>query len=259
MPYQFNQVTEIYSRELGTSAPARILDTTANVGCDTIQFKRMYPGAHVTAVEIDKRTATLLGRNMAKLARVVGRSPQALNPPVETRHMDCLEYLKAADCPRADLVYFDIPWGGPEYYRAPSMKLVLSGLPLGDTVGRTLAKVSPLVVVKMPVNADVKEFQEAVGAHVSAAYSMYDVEKPKGNRKGKIAYRLVFARLVEQKEAPPTPVEPLQVTSSRESEAPAPAPKERQPDRPLNEAPPPQTEIQLPVGLKGVEGAPVHQ
>lgn len=76
------------------------------------------------------------------------------------------------------------------------MLLRLSGRPLGDVVGAALAGNMTLVVVKVPVNADMKEFMGAVGNHTKhgADYQSHDVVKPKGNSKGAIAYRLVFVR-----------------------------------------------------------------
>jgi hypothetical protein len=199
MPYQMDQVAAIYAAEV-EAPPATILDATANVGCDTIQLSRMYPGAAITSVEIDPETAALLRFNMAHLADVLGRK---VDRPVATVGGDCVELLAGGH--QADLVYFDIPWGGPEYYKAPSMRLALNGRPLGDIVGMVLTHNAPLVVVKAPVNADMKEFMGAVGNHAKhgADYRSHDVVKPKGNSKGAIAYRLVFVRAL------PPPLPPL--------------------------------------------------
>ena len=186
LPYQFEQTTEVYQRELRT-APSRVIDATANIGCDTIHFRRMYPGAHITSIEIEQNTAKLLANNMTKISRILGREATA----PETRNCDCVEYL--ATGARADLVYFDPPWGGPEYYKAQSMKLTLGGRPLGKVVGETLAQNTPVVVAKVPVNLDLEDFKSSTG--VKATYASYDIRKPSANAKGPIAYRLLFIRL----------------------------------------------------------------
>jgi len=186
MPYQMDQVAAIYASELKTP-PAIVLDATANVGCDTIQFCKMFPEAAVTSVEINVEVSELLKRNMTHLASILGR--RAVRP-VTVLNGDCVQLL--ARGLRADLVYFDVPWGGPEYYKAPSMRLMLSGRSLGDIVGETLAGNTPLVVVKVPNNADMKEFMETASSHVEhgADFRAHNIVKPKGA----VAYRLVFVR-----------------------------------------------------------------
>jgi hypothetical protein len=189
MPYQIPQVTDIFTQEVGPP-PSVVIDATANVGCDTINFRRMWPSATITALEVDAPTHHLLQQNMDNLDRVLSVKGVA---PVTTVNVNCVAYLSAS-ATKADLVYFDIPWGGPEYYKAPSMKLVLDGRPLGEIVRQCLTNVSPLVVIKVPVNADMEEFRDAMTT-VAARFSIHDVVKPKGNIKGNVAYRLVFARL----------------------------------------------------------------
>jgi hypothetical protein len=177
LPRQMDDVERAYATEL-KHAPASILDATANVGCDAIQFRRMYPAAEITAVEVDAPTAATLRANMASLPAVLapglapGLPPGSGEPPGPTAHApraaggtpaavapitvlegDCVSVLEAGR--RADLVYFDPPWGGPEYYRAAALHLELSGRPLGEVVGAALARNAPLVVVKAPFNADV--------------------------------------------------------------------------------------------------------
>ena len=196
MPYQMGQVAAIYAAEVG-APPATILDATANVGCDTIQFCRMYPAAAVTSVEIDPGIAALLRHNMARLPSVLGRR---VDRPVAVLNGDGVELL-LAEGPQVDLVYFDPPWGGPEYYKSPLVRLTLNGRPLGDIVGAALALgKAGLAVVKAPANADMAEFLAAVaaraerGAKATVTSSAHEILKPKGNRRGAVAYRLVFVR-----------------------------------------------------------------
>jgi site-specific DNA-adenine methylase len=42
---------------------------------------------------------------------------------------DCVVFLQ--ECPRADFVYFDPPWGGTEYQDHARMALTLSDQPVG--------------------------------------------------------------------------------------------------------------------------------
>jgi len=197
MPYQMAQVVAIYAAEVGEAPPATILDATANVGCDTIQFCKMFPAAAVTSVELDPGVAELLRHNMARLASVLGRR---VDRPVAVLNGDGVELLLASRH-QVDLVYFDPPWGGPEYYKSPLVRLTLNGRPLGDIVGAALAHGNAgLVVVKAPANADMAEFLAAVaaraerGPRATVTATAHEILKPKGNRRGAVAYRLVFVR-----------------------------------------------------------------
>jgi hypothetical protein len=126
---------------------------------------------------------------MARLGEIIG-VPDVT--PVETAHADCVTYL--AHAAPVDLIYFDAPWGGPDYYMIPALRLVLSGESLGSVVGRALAAAAALIVVKMPPNADLDEFEAAVCPRAAATFRYHDVLKPWGGKKGNIAFRLAFVR-----------------------------------------------------------------
>lgn len=185
MPDHVAQVAAAYEAELGAGwAPRHIIDATANVGCDALNFRRMYPGAAVTAIELDPATAAALARNAAalgggRLAAVCG---------------DAAAYLAADPPPQADLVYYDPPWGGPGYQAAGPLRLALGGQPLGDVVGRALRGVAGLAVVKAPATADLDDLYAAVRRHGGADFAVRDVRKARRNARGAVAFRLVFAR-----------------------------------------------------------------
>lgn len=194
MPFQFDQVAAAYAAEVG-QPPLAAIDATANIGCDTIQLRRSFPGARITAIERDPATAACLAANMANLGRIIGGDPA----PVEAVAADCVEYLGLGPEPResapaADLVYFDPPWGGPDYHKALALDLYLSGAHIGDVAGRALRRTAPLVVVKLPGNVNLAGLQERVSAIAPATFSVRDVIKSGGDRKGDVAFRLVFVR-----------------------------------------------------------------
>lgn len=191
MPYHFEQVSRIYKEEMGGSAPQSIVDATAHIGCDTIHFRRMFPRAQITAVEIDPSIARILKTNMVAMPSIIG---QADPEPVVVRAMDAIQYL-VDDPETIDLVYFDPPWGGPEYLQESSITLMVNDQPLGLVLGRIISERIPLIVVKMPVNVDLAEFKKGVSARVPVNYKLHNVVRPKKNRKGAIAYRLLFVRI----------------------------------------------------------------
>src|SRR5258708_6810336 len=53
----------VYYFETNSARPS-IIDAGAHIGLATLYFKKMYPGAHVTAIEPNPRTFPLLEKNV---------------------------------------------------------------------------------------------------------------------------------------------------------------------------------------------------
>ncbi len=103
-----------------------------------------------------------------------------------------------------DLVYFDPPWGGPDYQQKTSkLVLFLDDKPVSAVAGLTLRNVARLVVVKTPVTVDPEELRAGIAAAAEIdpsllSVTVHDVLKPVANAKGAVAYNLwFFRRLLE--------------------------------------------------------------
>lgn len=80
----------------------------------------------------------------------------------------CGDYLELRDTLKQDVVFFDVPWGGPEYYKDPHLQLKLDNQHLASVIHdlyyRRHATGTKHVVVKTPFNFDVGDMREKLGA-----------------------------------------------------------------------------------------------
>lgn len=124
-----------------------ITDATANVGGNTLSFAKHF-GA-VNAIEINPLACQALRNNI----EVYGVAAK-----VQVRNAD---YLQVANELSQDIIFFDPPWGGPDYWKEDSIMLELSGKPLYEVINELTNK-PKLVVLKVPKNFAFKEFMERV-------------------------------------------------------------------------------------------------
>ncbi len=185
LPYQLESVRDFFRSVLPPLPGLKIIDATAHIGCDTCNFAWLYPGADITAVEVDPLVYGALLSNVVRLGRILARDV----PPVRAVNADCLEYLKGLAAP-VDLVYFDPPWGAGwhETRGLEIASLDIGGRSLAEVVGETRSASASTVVVKIPCNLVVDSFVAGIKAvFPMASLEVKDILKPK---KG-IAYRLV--------------------------------------------------------------------
>lgn len=218
LPWALRETSSVFREEcraLGRNVlgrGARIVDATANIGCDAVNFCRMFPGAQVTAVEINPATAVQLCQNASpegparyfrrsRLLETLERHAAGELPPIEVVQADCVEYL--SNCGRVDLVYFDPPWceqldvgaaPGAAASARPQRRanLELGGRPLSAIAGETLRNNAPLIVVKVPPEYGSAQLSEEISSAFGGPVDVraYDIHKPRGDT----AYRLMFVR-----------------------------------------------------------------
>lgn len=165
-PYHLAQVQKCLTN---IKKPTSILDATAHVGCDTLNFHIMYPSAKITSVELDPKIAMMLQHNVGSFATVICN--------------DCINIFNLGK--KYSLVYLDPPWGGPDYQKHKLLRLEVSGIPLGKLVVALLKSIAPLVVLKLPINFDQEEFKSHF--HTTIKCQIFDIFK---NSKKDTAYRL---------------------------------------------------------------------
>lgn len=195
----------IFAAELppGPGGPRRIIDATGNVGCDTLLFRHLYPTAVIDVIELDAATFACLQRNtreqvVRRVLALRGGTMSDGDEHITAHHASCVSVLAAMACTGdvADLVYFDPPWGGPDYQQKATLVLRLDAEPVSAIAGRALRDVAPFVVLKAPVNADADELLAGIAVELGGApeVTCHDVHKPAYNAKGSVAYRLWFFR-----------------------------------------------------------------
>lgn len=163
------QVASFLQRELPPSIIRTIIDGTAHIGCDTLNFALAYPKAHITAVDIDSLSFGCLDLNIKTFFRYEFQREQftlvkddflnVVKTFGEDESRASIPHAVVSPQRRVDLVYLDPPWGGPDYYKKQRLMLYLSDIPVYSIVDDIFSRnVSDKVLLKVPKNFDVIEF-----------------------------------------------------------------------------------------------------
>jgi hypothetical protein len=101
---------DFFKKHLGSLKSLTILDGTGNVGGDTILFGLNFK--HVDSIELDEENFKALKHNVGlyKLTNV------------DLHHGDTTKLFEKF---KTDVVYFDPPWGGPDYKKKKELDLFL--------------------------------------------------------------------------------------------------------------------------------------
>ena len=189
LPYQVPQVVSVL-REIMKGVNCRlIIDATAHIGCDTINLARTFPSANIVSLENNPHTFKLLTSSIA----AISMSTKLDRHRFKSIHTDATKFFLTDDYQRsmgntkADLIFFDPPWGGSDYRKEPKVQLSLSGKPISDIINEILTKgISDLVILKAPSNFDIDGFTP----FVAGTFSKYPIVKTYGRNKGEVVYNL---------------------------------------------------------------------
>ena len=143
-PKDAKQIEQFINKHIGGKNLA-ILDGTANVGGDVINFGLNPNVARVVAIEINPDTFAMLENNI----RVYG-----LEKKIQAIHGNSLDIIgKCADGEHFDILFLDTPWGGTSYKTQKFLDLEMSGKKLADVVSMA-QKCSNIdnIILKIPFN-----------------------------------------------------------------------------------------------------------
>jgi hypothetical protein len=159
---QLPQVRLFLKRTLPEYLISRVLDATAHIGCDTLNFAFAYPHSVITAIELDSSIFNVLCSNVS-----------IYFPDFNRFHLingDCVSYFRLAlasiHCldfsnTHYDLVYLDPPWNGKQYINFEKYMLYLSRIPIYIIVKEILQNhISPRVLLKVPRNFHFNKFND---------------------------------------------------------------------------------------------------
>jgi len=176
MDYQMPQVKAVFLSILGSAN--YIVDATAHIGGDAIHLSQIYPMSRILAIDIDPNAITCLLTNVKALAD---------SSRFDIVLADSVKYISDNN-PKADLYYFDPPWGGPSYMNQRKVYLYLGDVRIVDVVNYVLENgLTNHVVVKVPRNFAYSEFKE----HLRGVCEMHLIRKLQ--KRGSVAYGLVHA------------------------------------------------------------------
>lgn len=181
LPHHIKLVNAAFKSEIDDANI--ILDATAHIGVDSLNFINMYPNCQLTAIEINQNTANILARNLTNADSILGK--QVINRPV-VMIGSCISYLDSYTGPNFDFIYFDPPWGGPNYKDIKNLELELDNNPISYIIPWIFNKgVTRRVVVKLPKNADIQAIQVQLSS-LRTDIKLYDIQN----------YYLLFVHLL---------------------------------------------------------------
>jgi len=147
MPWQVMAVRNILYELIPPRDNIRILDATANIGVDSINFSLMYPNSRVYSCEIVPKIYLKLVNNTSAYSNI------------KTIFGDFVSLLQTMERGEFDVIYIDPPWGGRDYKNRVIDNLYLSvdnadpTRKLTAVLTRILYKqITSVVVVKVPNN-----------------------------------------------------------------------------------------------------------
>ena len=121
-----------------------ITDANGNVGGDTILFGMNFK--KVNSIEIDSLHCEILKNNINVY-------------DLKNINIICDDYIKIKDNLKQDIIYFDPPWGGPDYKYKKTIDLFLSKINIIDITNK-LINSTKYIVIKVPKNYNFKNLKK---------------------------------------------------------------------------------------------------
>lgn len=144
LPFQIYQVRKFIHRYV--KDPKVIIDGTSHIGCDAVNLAQMYPGSDIHPYEIDPDVYKILIRNLQYYSSKYKWDYFRFKPTNQSFTQNISEL------PKADLVYLDPPWGGPDYKNKKELSLELSGIQVQYLIKDILDTKVKHVILKTPFN-----------------------------------------------------------------------------------------------------------
>ncbi len=158
-PNDANRIAEII-RSYIPKKNATITDATANMGGVTMAFSDFFD--KVNAIEIVPFHCKILENNI----KVYGTQDKI--------KIFCDDYIDIADKLENDVVFFDPPFGGPDYKNAIVMDLFLDNISIAD-IAKYLLDRKLVVAVRVSFNYDIKKLVK-----LTEKSDIYVFNKPNG-------------------------------------------------------------------------------
>ena len=141
---------------------ATITDANSNMGGATLAFTNYFE--HVNAVEIVPFHCKILENNI----KVYGATSKV--------SIHCVDYLDIGDKLEQDVVFFDPPWGGPDYKKKLLMDMYLDNIAISDIIKNLLRNSSiKVIAIRVPFNYDFKKLLE-----LTEKSHIFSFKKPNG-------------------------------------------------------------------------------
>ena len=139
-------------------ANSTVTDANACIGGNTMSFAKHFK--EVNAIEINKERFAMLQHNsgLLNLDNIVFHNKDFVDILTKAcMHEKGLE--KSNDFPTQDIMFFDPPWGGPDYIKKDKVSLFLSDVDITD-VCKKAANFTKYIALKVPLNFALKDFKK---------------------------------------------------------------------------------------------------
>jgi predicted RNA methylase len=183
MPWHIEQVSNLIKLETKNIKVNKIVDCNAHIGVDTILFRLLFPNTNITAIELNELTYSILINNINNINLITNQT----NKSIEPLNIDCLDYIFYNE---VDIMYFDPPWGGPNYNEIADINLYLSGYELTEIISDVFLVYNCLIIIKLPRNIDIYNYKQKFNNHYFKTYNIY-------TKNNKISYILAFIKKLE--------------------------------------------------------------
>jgi 16S rRNA G966 N2-methylase RsmD len=161
-PLDSDKIAKIIRGFIPPNENATITDATANMGGATLAFSNYFN--HVNAVEIIPFHCKILTNNI-KVYRAENKVK-----------VHCNDYLDIGNTLEQDVVFFDPPWGGPDYKNLELMDMYLDNIMIGDIIKSLIdKKKTKIIAIRVPFNYDFKKLLE-----LTEKSYVYSFKKPNG-------------------------------------------------------------------------------
>ena len=139
-----------------------ITDANANMGGATLAFTNYFD--KVNSIEIIPFHCKILENNI----KVYDASNKV--------KVHCMDYLDVGDKLDQDAIFFDPPWGGPDYKNKEIMDMYLDNISISDIIKSLIDKKKiKVIAIRVPFNYDFKRILE-----LSEQSHVFSFRKPDG-------------------------------------------------------------------------------
>lgn len=172
-PRVANEIVEGIKRELNIEdlSDLVITDATGGVGGDVIRFAKSFKFVNVT--ELNETHCDIIKNNVAQYKLI------------HKVKLYCGDFHEFKENIKQDIIYFDPPWGGPDFKKKNYVELFLGPINIVDLANEYVDKVK-LVVIKVPPNYLLEDLQKRT------KFKKMFVKKIKRKRDGVVKVVIIY-------------------------------------------------------------------
>ena len=156
-------LSDLIKKNMGTDNLV-ITDANSNMGGNVINFAKNFK--FVNSVEILPFHCEILENNI-RVYKVENKVK-----------IHCMDYLDIMTQLKQDVIFFDPPWGGPDYKKEKNLNLYLDGINIVDIINE-LYRYAKMIVLRVPRNFNIVDLLRRIEYTNVNIYKVYVEPKVK--------------------------------------------------------------------------------